>query len=427
MGPPPVTPVEPRRQTIDKYRSLLRKNSASTGRVLLDQMTILDLDETMSEMFGIHREAYAGHHIARLFPLRNCMRLCLFSLLRALSSGNPIIENLLTPQGDEVPTEWSFRILQRSEINTIYLAEVKPLGRRLPPLRSLLHTLAQPGRHIEFLRDGYRTFTRTGSTFPMWRSAELEIQSNCNMDCFFCPRFKDRSGIRKDPAGRNVIEQMPDKKFYSLINQLAQLDYRGVLKKHRLSEPFLDKRYEMFTLYVREKSGMSQWEDTNGAVLAQNPELCQRLDGLVDGLTIGLYDIYTAGELNREIEVWKSRFRKTRVCFSVPQWNCTIRARASDSVDRSLAHPVYHDFPCPQPYHFLMIRYDGVCGMCCGDDYGEFKLGNAFETPIRDLYWSPERMAIARTLSRPGGRKKVGSPCASCLEGTVSAHLMQDA
>ncbi len=137
--------------------------------------------------------------------------------------------------------------------------------------------------------------------------------------------------------------------------------------------------------------------------------------------------MFSSDDMKIEIETWKKRFRKTRVCFSVPQWNCTIRARASDSVDKSLAHPVYHDFPCPQPYHFLMIRYDGVCGMCCGDDYGEFKLGNAFDTPIRDLYWSPERMAIARTLSRPGGRKKVGSPCASCLEGTVSAHLMQDA
>ncbi len=427
MKPLPVTPVEPRQQTIQRYQSLLREKSPDRGRILLDQMTILDLDQTMSEMLGTDRQALAGHHIGRLFPLRDCLRLCLVSLFRAFASGGPLVEQLVTAAGDELPAEWRFRLLQRSEISAIYLAEVRPLGRRMPPLQSLLHAMTRSGRHLEFLRDGYRTVTRTRSTFPMWRSAELEIQSNCNLNCTWCPRFKDRSGVRKDPKGRHVDQRMPDRQFYSLIDQLAELGYRGTLKKHRLSEAFLDGRYEKFTRYVRENSGMAQWEDTNGAVLAKSPDLCRRLDGVVDGLNIGLYDAQSADELNDEIARWKSRFRKTTVRFSVPQWNCTIRANASDSVDRSLADPVYLDFPCPQPYHFLMIRYDGDFGMCCGDDQGELNLGNAFERPLRDLYWSPRRLSMARTLARPGGRKKVGAPCATCLEGTVSSHLLLDA
>jgi len=93
----------------------------------------------------------------------------------------------------------------------------------------------------------------------------------------------------------------------------------------------------------------------------------------LDGLIIGLYNVYTAAELNQEIETWKKRFKKTSIRFSVPQWKCTMRSNVTDRVDMSLADSLYYDFPCPQPYHFLMIRYDGVFGMCCGDDQVEEK------------------------------------------------------
>ena len=42
-------------------------------------------------------------------------------------------------------------------------------------------------------------------TIPMWSRIAIEIQSDCNRDCYFCPRYADRSGIRKNQKGKHSI------------------------------------------------------------------------------------------------------------------------------------------------------------------------------------------------------------------------------
>jgi hypothetical protein len=46
-------------------------------------------------------------------------------------------------------------------------------------------------------------------------------------------------------------------------------------------------------------------------------------------------------------------------------------------------------------------------------------LGNAFETPIEEIWWSEKRARIVRTLRRAGGRHQFG-PCSTCYAGAPS-------
>ena len=88
---------------------------------------------------------------------------------------------------------------------------------------------------------------------PMWSSMEMDLSAFCNRDCIFCPRYHDRSGVRKDADGKNIMQQMPSEHIYNIINQAKDLEYKGIIKLHRLSEPLIDSRYLEIAKYIKKQ------------------------------------------------------------------------------------------------------------------------------------------------------------------------------
>ena len=234
--------------------------------------------------------------------------------------------------------------------------------------------------------------------------AYIELHSHCNRDCPFCPRFHDRSGRRKDVHGEPVIARMPTDKVYLLLDQLAAGGYRGEIGLFHNSDPFLDKRYLQFARYAVAR-GMRLRENTNGDVLRSNLVLCEQLDGLISILTIGLYDYSTHSEKLKEMEFWRSIFKKTEIRFSTPYENLNPRQFAETYTwlfkdERML------DVPCQYRRDYLFVAYDGTAVLCCQDDYGAFGLGNIFEDGIDHVLFSTKRKMINDILDRPSGRRK---------------------
>jgi MoaA/NifB/PqqE/SkfB family radical SAM enzyme len=247
--------------------------------------------------------------------------------------------------------------------------------------------------------------------FPLWTNLEIDIQSACNRDCEFCPRYNDRSGVRKDANGHQIIQKMPTDQVYRIIDQAHALGFQGKIKLHRLSEGLLDHRYLEFATYIKAK-GLTLWEDTNGDVLRKNRELCTQLDGLIDHLTIGLYDYRNEPEKQQEMAFWRSKFKKTELAFSLPPEYCTIR-QGSKIYGEVAKNPQALELPCNQPSYFLQIRYDGNVSLCCEDDGCHFDLGNAFTDSLVAIWWSYKHIKIARTLETAGGRHQFPH-CSRC-------------
>lgn len=246
----------------------------------------------------------------------------------------------------------------------------------------------------------------------MWSSLELELHAFCNRDCVFCPRYHDRSGVRKNAEGKSIMKQMPIKHVYNIINQANKLGYKGIIKLHRLSEPLIDPRYLEIATYIKNNTEMKLFDDTNGDILRKKPHLIPLLDGVVFGFTIGLYDVKTEEEKHNEMNYFRSVFKKSMIRFSLPQEACLIRQNSK------IYDEVYKDtdalnLPCFQPQKFLHIRYDGNVSLCCEDDQCNFDLGNAFEQSIKDIWWSDKHIMLARELAKPGGRHKF-NVCNTC-------------
>jgi len=264
---------------------------------------------------------------------------------------------------------------------------------------------------------------RRTTDFPIWTNLEIDIQSACNRDCEFCPRFEDRTGVRKQADGKMVVTQMPTEKIYDLINQAHRLGFQGKVKLHRLSESLLDKRYLEFARYIKDK-GLRLCENTNGDVLRKNAALCQQLDGVVEEFTVGLYDYQTEEEKQAEMAYWRNKFTKTRISFSLPFDACTIRQGAK-VYQLVMKDPHALDLPCSQPNRMFLIRYDGEVSLCCEDDGCHFQLGNVFEQSLAEIWWSYKHIKIAKTLEKPGGRHQFDR-CSRCYNGQGKVNLFDN-
>jgi hypothetical protein len=78
--------------------------------------------------------------------------------------------------------------------------------------------------------------------YLLFQRVVIELQSDCNRDCYFCCRQSDASGKRRTPEGKRVFKSMPAEKVMGLLDELESLSFKGYITFHHLSEAFLDKR-----------------------------------------------------------------------------------------------------------------------------------------------------------------------------------------
>jgi len=245
---------------------------------------------------------------------------------------------------------------------------------------------------------------------PLFRKLLLELQANCNRNCFFCNREFDTSGKRYDTRGRKVLKQMPTEHALSILDQAQALGFDGHVAFHHYSEPFLDPRIIDMAHAARAR-GMKPYEHTNGDVLRGNPELCRQAAEVFDYIVMGLYDYRDDAELAAEQAFWLERLEGTRVRFSL---GGEVFPRTLTPHDDRMFRPkqTFPNAPCIRPAVRLIIHYDGEMAMCCEDMQDRFELGNAFETPIEQLWYGDKHVAIMKALAR--GQREQFPLCAGC-------------
>ncbi len=108
----------------------------------------------------------------------------------------------------------------------------------------------------------------------------LETINRCNGSCAFCTanKYSDKRPLKK----------MEDELFYSIIDQLAEWDFKGHLTLYGNNEPWLDTRIVEFHKYCREKLPESFiFMSTNGLLL--DIDKVKTITPYVDQLIINNY------------------------------------------------------------------------------------------------------------------------------------------
>ena len=257
---------------------------------------------------------------------------------------------------------------------------------------------------------------------------DIEINSNCNYRCVFCPHGTGE--MRNDlpmmgfEMAKRILDELVKNGTYSI-----KLNWRG--------EPALHPQLAEIVAYAK-KVGIKEVQiNTNGCLYDEEKIRKLILSGIdrvifsLDATTEEVYSkIRIGGDFNRVVNNIKtfSRIRKelnrTKPFLRVQMvrtemnkhqvddyrriWKDIVDdIRISDVTDRGQGDNLKVGDQisngrvcCPQPWQRMMIACDGDVLMCCTDWFKKYPLGNINEKSLKEIWKSEKLNKVRRKLKK---------------------------
>ena len=218
----------------------------------------------------------------------------------------------------------------------------------------------------------------------------LETINRCNSGCEFCAASKGRD--------KRPFKRMDEELFYSIIDQLAEWDYRGHLTLYGNNEPWLDNRIVDFHKYCREKLPYSFiFMSTNGLIL--DIERLKAIVPYVDQLIINNYceDMKLHENVQEIYDYVKARpekFQDVEILIQMRYIKAVLTNRAGSAPNKAAKQTEIKE-TCLMPFTDLFIFPDGRCGLCCCDNFEATTLGDLRTQTLKEI-WFGEKYRDAR-------------------------------
>lgn len=194
-----------------------------------------------------------------------------------------------------------------------------------------------------------KNLTRFGIS-DLFSNVEIETSSKCNRKCSYCPNSVNNRG--------NFF--MKTELFEKIIDQLAELEFDGIIRPHFYNEPTLDKRLPELIGYAKQKLPKSTVHlYSNGDFMTE--ELFGRLvNSGVDKFIITSHSGFISHNLQKLLstEIGKKRIHHQFIGKYTALFNRGGTIEVKNEIH--LSH-------CNIPTVNITINYKGQVVLCCND------------------------------------------------------------
>ena len=260
-----------------------------------------------------------------------------------------------------------------------------------------------------------------------FKKMRIEINSDCNRKCVFCPRGDDKTrwinGGQDGKKQQLINQQMKTEDVISLLDQNAEF-FGAQVGFDFYNEATMDDRLLYFCEYTK-NLGQHVEIVTNGDYMINDKNYTLELFRLSDSVNISLYDYKDYDGREKLMNKWRNyllsigiapnRYRLVGDYFSFGNRAGLIDRRNKFMEKAHLDKDVPIKADCKKIHSKLNVRYDGDVPICCEDSHVRFSLGNVLETSIMDV-WYGDRMKLATMLLQSGDRAAI-DPCSKCVKG----------
>ena len=247
-----------------------------------------------------------------------------------------------------------------------------------------------------------KVIARDHKLFPEVR---LETRTKCNGRCDFCPASVMHE-TRPDTW-------MSEECYKKIIDELADMNYQGVVKLYINNEPLMDNRMVDFLAYLKSKELdlACVCIQTNGILLT--PELGEGLFN--NGLTWLIVDDYFySDELSLKkkevVEHLQRSYPDKRIELLLRSPHEVLRNRGGTAPNKRIAVEIRAS--CTRPFWQLNITANGDVGLCCWDFYVTDPLGNVNVNSLQEIWRNKKYTSLRRNLLR--GDRTMYKLCKNC-------------
>jgi len=222
---------------------------------------------------------------------------------------------------------------------------------------------------------------------PLPKNVFFESRTRCNGRCKFCP-----ASVGNDPRKDNI---MPEETFRKVIDELAELNFNGLVGLWNNNEPLLDKRIVKFVKYASEKLPDANIAITTNGILL-TPELGRKL------LDAGLKTLHVDNYSDECIVRKNIKEFMDKVAKDFPDRTIILKERFESEKLKNLAGwspnkrgPVYLKAFCRYPFTDFIITTNGNVGLCCNDFLFQEVMGNVNKQSVIEI-WNGDRFKFVR-------------------------------
>lgn len=232
-------------------------------------------------------------------------------------------------------------------------------------------------------------------SIKLFGEISIETINRCNGTCSFCP-------VNKNLDTRE-FHLMKKELFFSIIEQLHNLDYKGTVSVYCNNEALLDKRIFDFSDYARKELPLASLVlSTNGLLLTT--EKFYRIIPNLDLLIIDNYDddLKLPHRIKEIYTICKNDDKyKNKVWIVLRKKNEILTTRGGQAKNRKKTTKTFIS-PCIYPFWQIAVRPTGEVSLCCNDPLGEGTLGNLNKESIVDVWNGHKYIQFRETMFKEG-------------------------
>ncbi|MEO0435233.1 MAG: radical SAM/SPASM domain-containing protein, partial [Cyanobacteria bacterium J06656_5] len=252
------------------------------------------------------------------------------------------------------------------------------------------------------------------------RSGQIEINTNCNWRCEFCP-------VSIDPKPREIMKSVI---FEKIVRELSEIDTLKFVTFHFFNEPLLDPLFQE-RIACLQKFGLKLALYTNGSMVTK--EVVQFLSdsGVIHDIVVNLPSLKKAEfeeitgrrHFNKSIQalnILKNSglpfqvsvnglpdVAKKKVQMIQSEMGLGSQVFSASTCDRSgvLSNGYFQNVHiknrlngCSWPVNHAYFGVDGTVFLCCNDYYKTERLGSVVNQSLEQIFSSKKAVDIRRRI-----------------------------
>lgn len=261
------------------------------------------------------------------------------------------------------------------------------------------------------VRDFYN-FLKYGSS-DFFSSVDLENITACNRRCSYCPNSLYGRGLAENK------KLMDEKIFKKIVDELAEIEYAGMIRPVFYGEPLLDSRFPEWIRYIRKKLPKADIIIfTNGDLLTL--DLYQRL--IKAGANLFVVSNHNGNNMSENLEKLLTNFKKLSYMSGYPYQDSFIHESAF-AFEGNTPMIFYRNpsgmenlynrgglmenigvskikLNCGLPSTDLTIDWEGNVVLCCNDYFSSVKFGNAGNESLVEIWNKDNFKKLRKDLKR---------------------------